>query len=305
MSEVNYRQGVIGGDENLPVAEVHGVYPTIDPKVHFEKASFKGKVVLVTGASRGIGQQTAVDYARAGATVVIVSRQQEALDETKNIILKVVPQAQVLAIPVDVKNSEQAAKAVETAVERFGRLDVLIANAGTISPFTDKLEDKDPLQWWNVLEVNLFGVFNFVRAAGIDRPSLVHLKKVNGYVVAISSVGAQYRNLFGSDYCISKHALGRLVEFVRLEYPEIKTFSLHPGGVRTQLAVDGKLDPRLTLDDPPELAAATMLYLTSGNADWLSGRYVSSNWDLGEVERDWKSKIVEQGGLVSKLFIPK
>ncbi|KAI0313160.1 NAD-P-binding protein [Amylostereum chailletii] len=299
MSKDSYNQTVIGGDEDLPVATVRGLYPTIDPKDHFENKTFKGKVVLVTGASRGIGQQTAVDFARAGAAVVIVSRKQETLEETKAAILKAVPDAGVLAIPVDVKNSEQAAKAVEATVERFGRLDVVIANAGAISPFTTKMEDKDPLQWWDVFEVNLFGVFNFVR------PSLVHLKKVNGYIVAISSLGAQYRNPLGSDYSTSKHALGRLVEFFHMEYPEIKSFSLHPGSVRTQLAVDGKLDPKIQLDDPPELAAATMLYLTSGRADWLSGRFVSSTWDLGEVERDWKTKIVEQGGLVSKLFIPK
>jgi hypothetical protein len=53
-----------------------------------------------------------------------------------------------------------------------------------------------------------------------------------------------------------------------------------------------------------ELAASTIQYLTSGKADYLSGRYVSAQWDLGEVERDWKEKIITQNGLVSKLSIP-
>ncbi|KAI0316920.1 hypothetical protein OF83DRAFT_1083960 [Amylostereum chailletii] len=296
---------------------------------HFEKTSFKGKVLLVTGASRGIGQQTAVDYVRAGVTVVIVSRQQTTLDETKVSILKAVPVAQVLAIPVDVKNPEQAAKAIETTV-RFRRSltvrDKWMCCVACELTVRAELEDKDPLQWWNVSESRspkstcLASSTLCGSQAVINRPSLVHLKKANGYIVAISSVGAQYRNPLGSDYSIFKHALGRLVEFIRMgkfctiiysqpsskydamitEYPEIKTFALQPGGVRTQLAVDAKLDPTVELDDPPELAAATMLYLTSGNADWFSGRYVSSNWDLGEVERDWRSrtKIVEQGGLM-------
>ena len=58
------------------------------------------------------------------------------------------------------------------------------------------------------------------------------------------------------------------------------------------------------VDSTVELAASTVQYLTSGKADYLSGRYVSAQWDLGEVERDWKKKIVAQNGLISKLSIP-
>jgi hypothetical protein len=61
----------------------------------------------------------------------------------------------------------------------------------------------------------------------------------------------------------------------------------------------------LTPDSTVELAASTVQYLTSGRADYLSGRYVSSTWDLGEVERDWKEKIIAQSSLVSKLSIPE
>jgi hypothetical protein len=60
----------------------------------------------------------------------------------------------------------------------------------------------------------------------------------------------------------------------------------------------------LPVDSTVELAASTIQYLTSGKADYLSGRYVSAQWDLGEVERDWKGKIIAQNGLVSKLSIP-
>jgi hypothetical protein len=61
----------------------------------------------------------------------------------------------------------------------------------------------------------------------------------------------------------------------------------------------------LVPDSTVELAASTVQYLTSGKADYLSGRYVSATWDLGEVERDWKEKILAQSGLVSKLSIPE
>ena len=86
------------------------------------------------------------------------------------------------------------------------------------------------------------------------------------------------------------------------EYPDIKVFLVHPGTVKT----DGydEFDGKMPLNSTIGLAAATILYLTSGKADYLSGRYTSATWDLGEVERDWKQKIVTQNGLINKLSIP-
>ncbi|KAI0316834.1 NAD-P-binding protein [Amylostereum chailletii] len=305
---------VRGIDEDLPVALHHAIYPTIDPKVHFESKTFAHKVVLVTGASRGIGREVALHYARAGASLALAARQQEMLDETKALILEQVPLVQILTFPVDVRDWEQAEHAVESTIKHFGRLDVLIANAGVTTAFDKRLGEKDPLQWWNTLEVNIRGVFNFVRA------SVSHLEKTNGYIVATSSGAAQRRLPLGSDYCVSKHALGRLVEYIAAEYPRIKAFGLHPGTIRTGMSKDSAI-PGLPAPDGPELPAAVMLYLTTGNADWLNGRlacsrassvaklnaphrYVSSNWDMDEVNREWKSKIVELDGLVSKLCVP-
>ncbi|KAI0312097.1 NAD-P-binding protein [Amylostereum chailletii] len=294
----DFQYSVVGMDEDLPVTLHHSIYPAVDPKAHFDKRSYQDKVVLVTGASRGIGREVAVFYARAGASVVIVARAQEALAETKKIIESAVPEAQVLAIAVDVKDWEKAEEAVSAAIARFGRLDILIANAGAISPVATLMGDKDPTQWWNTFEVNIFGVFNFVR------PALPHLVTAKGYIVVISSEVAQLRAPGSSDYGVSKHALGRLVELIVTEYPGIKAFTVHPGKIPTQMAADCKLDPRVPLPDSVELPASTLLHLTSGKMDWLTGKYVSSNWDLGEVEKLWKEQIVGDGALVAKLHIP-
>jgi hypothetical protein len=104
-----------------------------------------------------------------------------------------------------------------------------------------------------------------------------------------------------------------------IEYPSVHAFALAPGFVPTRLVVESEAGEA---PDTVALPAATMLYLTSGRADWLSGRFVkgvkasgllsclpsdryySANWDIMEVERDWKDKIIEKGGLVSKLYIP-
>ena len=86
------------------------------------------------------------------------------------------------------------------------------------------------------------------------------------------------------------------------EYPDIKVFSVNPGAIKTDMHAE--FGDSIPVNSTVGLAAATILYLTSGKADYLSGRYVSVTWDLGEIERDLKEKIVAQNGLVNKLFIP-
>jgi NAD(P)-dependent dehydrogenase (short-subunit alcohol dehydrogenase family) len=145
------------------------------------------------------------------------------------------------------------------------------------------------------------------------------LLKAKGQVVILGSAASQIRLPNASEYCISKHAMLRFAEFVTIgeyfrlqvprriligfvEYPDIKVFSVHPGSVQTDMydEAGGSFPVNSTVG----LAASTIQYLTSGKADYLSGRYVSAQWDLGEVERDWKDKIIAQDGLVSKLSIP-
>jgi NAD(P)-dependent dehydrogenase (short-subunit alcohol dehydrogenase family) len=108
----------------------NSVYPLIDPKAHWKSKTFKDKVVLITGASRGIGLTTAIFYARAGARLVLVSRKLQTLEESKAAIIKEQPDAQVLLVPADVVDPNGAVTAVHKTVEVYGRLDILVANAG-------------------------------------------------------------------------------------------------------------------------------------------------------------------------------
>ncbi|KAH9013968.1 NAD-P-binding protein [Lactarius hengduanensis] len=291
-------ESIVGYEEELPVTNHHDIYSAIDPKEAFANQTYRGKVVLITGASRGIGQETAITYAKAGANVAIAGRSQETLDKTAAIIHAAVSGAQVLAVPVDVRDPTATEAAVQATLERFGRLDVLIANAGALTTFNQKMGDKGPDQWWNTFEVNVRGVYNTVRA------SLSALEKTSGRIVVVSSIGAQLRFPHTSDYGISKHAVNRLVEFIALEYPKLTAFSLHPGAIKTQLFEESGL-PDETPVDTPQLPAATMLYLTSGQVDWLNGKYLAATWDISEIERDWKEKVQAGGVLINKLAIPK
>ena len=152
-------ESIVGFDENLPVTHhnecvycsslfpvrvstppldphLTSVYPAIDPEPLYVARSYGGKVVLITGASRGVGRETALMYARAGASVAIVARTAHALDETRDIIVAAVPGADVLVLAADVREVESVRAAVESVIQRFGKLDILIANAGAITVLT-------------------------------------------------------------------------------------------------------------------------------------------------------------------------
>ena len=91
-------------------------------------------MVLVTGASRGIGAEIALQYARAGAALTLVARTQATLDLARDAILRERPTAQILTFPTDVRDVTRAGEAVAATVSRFGRLDILVANAAILRP---------------------------------------------------------------------------------------------------------------------------------------------------------------------------
>ncbi|KZS87417.1 NAD-P-binding protein [Sistotremastrum niveocremeum HHB9708] len=281
--------------EDLSVTHHNDIYSAIDPAIHFGQQTYKDKVVFVTGASRGIGQEIATFYAKAGATVILVARQSAALDEVREAILKLVPGAQLATLVADVTSVKEVQTAVDDAVRKFGKLDIVVANAGKAEPMDEhhSLTQEDPDDWWRTMEVNVRGVYNVAHFA------LPYLDKTSGYFVIISSSAAQMRAPFASAYCISKHAVGRLNEFVKIEHPNVKSIALHPGGILT--AMSARI-PQVAayLTDTLQLPAGTTLQLTSGRFDWLNGRYVSANWDLEELELVWKEKIIATEALVSR-----
>lgn len=121
-----------------------------------------GQAAIVTGGGTGIGRGIALELARAGASVVVAGRRPEPLHETAEEISAL--GAAALAVPTDVRNWDQVQQLVRAATERFGRLDILINNAG--GQFGAAFEDLSPNGWKAVIDVNLNGVFNCSRAAG-------------------------------------------------------------------------------------------------------------------------------------------
>ena len=165
----------------------------IDPKVHYDAQTFADKVVIITGASKGIGAQISLQYACAGASLMLVARTQAALDASKDAIFRERPSAQVLTFPTDVRDVKKAEEVVAATVAHFGRLDIVVANAAIVRTMDKRalgplvliatlvadlslpqaFASKDPNGWWDVLEVNIRGPYNFIQC-GIFLYALFH-----------------------------------------------------------------------------------------------------------------------------------
>ncbi|KUP95022.1 SDR family oxidoreductase [Tritonibacter horizontis] len=231
------------------------------------------KTVVISGASRGIGADTARVFAAAGANVALLARSAEAL---KDLAAEIGEKALVLAC--DVSDYAAVEAAFDAARKRFGSLDVLICNAGLIDPIA-RLQDASPAAWRQLIDVNITGVFNMMHAG------LPHLKAAGGGSVLTIGSGASQRPLEGwSAYCTSKAGAAMLTEALHLEEGDngIRVMGLSPGTVATQMQRDIKasgLNPvsKLAWEDhiPADWPARTLLWMCSADADAFVGTEIS------------------------------
>jgi NAD(P)-dependent dehydrogenase (short-subunit alcohol dehydrogenase family) len=280
-------------------------YSAIDPTAAL-KGSANGKVIFIAGASRGIGQATAVAFAQAGAKAVfLTARSEAALEETQALVKEANPQTLCGLSSCDVANAQAVKAAVAQCVAQFGGIDVADANAGFLGPWT-KIGESDPEGWWHNWEVNVRGAYHVARftLAHLIESAQRHAAqgKSGGHLILLSSVGAQLLMPGASDYQTTKHALNRLCEFVQVDHGAdgIKCFALHPGGVSTELGLNMPQALHAYLVDDANLPASFAVWLCSGQADWAKGRYLSANWDVDELLA-MKDAIVRNDLLVNRL----
>jgi NAD(P)-dependent dehydrogenase (short-subunit alcohol dehydrogenase family) len=289
----------------LDLSVHHSRYHAIDPQSGLKDSALE-KTVFIAGASRGIGQATAVAFAQAGAKAIYVTaRSEKALQETRAQVKEANPETQCAYSICDVTNQEQVKTAVADCIARFGGIDAADANAGYLDRWR-KIGDSDPASWWRTWEVNIRGTYHVIRYA---LPYLIESAKrraaegsTGGHLILLSSVGAQLLTPTASDYQTSKHAINRLCEFVNVDHGEdgIKCFAIHPGGVATSLGMNMPEDLHSNLVDKPELAAGFAVWLCSGKADWARGRFLSANWDVDELTA-LKDEILRDDLLVNRL----
>lgn len=183
-------------------------------------------VVMVTGASRGIGAATAKCLGRVGAVVVLVARTRTDLAKTADAVHR--SGGEALAIAADVAVPEDCRDAVDRTADRFGRIDALVNAAGVLEPIA-RVADASADAWIKNLAVNLFGPFFLIRAA------LPWLRKSGGRVVNVSS-GAAVNAVEGwSAYCAAKAALTQFTNVLAAEESGITAVSVRPGVVDTAM----------------------------------------------------------------------
>jgi NAD(P)-dependent dehydrogenase (short-subunit alcohol dehydrogenase family) len=232
--------------------------------------TLKGKSVLITGASRGIGAAAARLFAQHGAKLGLAGRPGPQLSA-------VAAETGARLLPCDVTDPAQVDAAIGAMVNAFGRLDVLINNAGVIDPIA-RIEDADPSEWGRQIDVNLKGVFYGMRAA------LAAMRAAGGGTIVTVGSGAAYSPLEGwSGYCASKAGAIMLTRAAHLEAGDVvRVLSLSPGTVATDMQAairESGVNPVSQIDwsvhIPPEWPARALLWMCTSEADSFRGGEVS------------------------------
>jgi meso-butanediol dehydrogenase/(S,S)-butanediol dehydrogenase/diacetyl reductase len=232
---------------------------------------FTGKTVLVTGGGTGIGQAIALAFLDNGANVAISGRREDKLRET----LQGRPDDRTLAVVSDVSDPDSARTLVETVVERFGQLDVVINNAAAYAggEFTETAAS----EWERVRTTNIDGFVNLALHA------LPELERVGGNLVAVSSVSALRGDWGQSLYNASKAAVHNFVESLALDYGSrgVRLNSVAPAftitpiteGMTEDAELIAKFTNRVALGRPgqPEDVAPAVLFLASDDAAYITG----------------------------------
>jgi NAD(P)-dependent dehydrogenase (short-subunit alcohol dehydrogenase family) len=223
----------------------------------------RGKVVMITGASQGLGKALTLACAEEGANLVISSRNAGSLDpvaeEAEGSGVK------VLAIPGDVSRSTHVEMLVEAALERFGRIDVLVNNAGLLGPRVP-IEEYPEDEWRKVLEANLTGPFLVARAV------VPYMPEGGSIVNVTSGVSIEGRPRWGA-YSVSKFGVEGLTQILAAELEErgIRVNSVDPGGMRTQMRAAAYPDEDPNTLVAPEENTAVFLYLASDESRNVTG----------------------------------
>jgi ribitol 2-dehydrogenase len=194
-----------------------------------------GKVVIITGASSGIGAETARQLSRLGCRLTLAGRSEERLRALADEL-----DTDALAVRTDVTASDDVRRMVDMTIERFGRIDVMFANAGIYIP--GKVDEGDPAEWSNLMNVNIDGVLNCVHAV------LGQMKaQGSGDILVTSSISGFVDIAWEPIYSASKHAIQGFVHTLRRQVAPmgLRVGAIAPGAVATEL---------WGLTDPDEIA---------------------------------------------------
>lgn len=229
-----------------------------------------GKVVLITGATRGLGKAMTLGFAKQGADIVVSSRKQDACEQVADEVRKLGRRA--LPVAAHVGKWDDLESLVDAAYKEFGRVDVLINNAG-LSPIAPSLVEVSEALFDKVTDVNLKGPFRLAALVGKRMA-----EGEGGSIVNISSVGAVLPSPYFAPYSAAKAGLNAISTALAKEYaPKVRVNVISPGGFLTDVAGDWAEDEEalsgvmLKRFGQPEEIVATALYLASDASSFTTG----------------------------------
>jgi NAD(P)-dependent dehydrogenase (short-subunit alcohol dehydrogenase family) len=230
--------------------------------------NLKDKVVLVTGASKGIGKNISITLAKEGAVTVLTSRNKEMLKKTQEEIEFLGGRA--LAIPADISKEKELSDLFGKIRDRFGRLDILVNNAATI--ITGRIADFSLKDYDTMMQTNLRGLYICCQQA-----LKFMLPQKSGYIINISSV-AGFKGYAGqSAYTASKHGVMGITKSLAAEVYKDGIFvtAIQPGGVDTELARYARPDiDRTALISTQDIADTVLYLLHLSDTAWVDEIYI-------------------------------
>ena len=257
--------------------------------------TLEGRTAIITGASQGLGKAIASAYVAAGANVVLCARDEKLLSDTASELQKSAGQTrQVVSLVADVAREHDVRRVVGAALDYFGRLEILVNNAGVYGPM-GRIDEVPWEAWVDAMSINLLGSVRFAREV------VPHFKERRyGKIIQLSGGGASSPLPGISAYAASKAAIVRFAETLALEMRQfnVDINSIAPGALNTRL-LDEVLcagPERVGADffgrsqrqraqggTPMEVPARLAVFLASASSDGITGKLISAVWD------DWES----------------
>ncbi|KAI1623071.1 hypothetical protein EDD37DRAFT_633756 [Exophiala viscosa] len=262
-------------------------YPFIDPAS--SSLSQAGKTIIITGSSAGIGARGIVPaFAKAGPkALVLVARNLAALRTSEAVIMEINPAIEVLLIPTSIADEAAVTNLYATVRTTLGHADVLVNNAGSNADVA-MIGESSPAKWWTDFEINVKGTYlmtrGFLQLLGRDQ---------KGTVITMNTELAASVVPSWSAYGVSKIASLRLVEYLAAEYSNVSAVSIQPGVVATDMVEESF---KRFAQDTPELVGGMCVWLATDAARFLSGRFVSANWSVDDLQKQ-KDRILASSDL--------
>ncbi len=240
----------------------------------------KGKIALITGASRGIGESIAIEFAKNNADVII--NYYNDLEEAERVVNKVKKYGvKSVAVKADVSNIEEVKQMADTVQKNFGKVDILVNNAGIVKDKT--LKNMTMEEWHAVINTNLNGVFYVTKA-------ILPLMRTGGRIISISSIVGQYGNFGQCNYAASKAGIIGFTKSLAKELGKrkITVNAIAPGFVKTSITKDmpffrkkiiNYMTP-LKEEAEPEDIANVITFLASDKARYITGAVINIDGGL-------------------------